>query len=334
MSDLELDRAKSQSRVDEVVPYTQVSQQAKRRLGKEPGLLDVVEDLLKARGVASLEVPLDFSVGHADGLRARGFQVQITPDPFYPERLLKAPEEIAAIRQTLKATEEALESALELLRNSEIRSDGTLWLGGKPLTAELVRKVMHIQLLEQDCIGQHTIIACGIQAVDPHQEGYGPLRAHEPIVIDVFPQHTQSRYFADLTRTVVKGRALPKTRQMFEAVKAAQAMACERIHDGADGSEIHQEILTSFEELGFPTGEQQGRMQGFFHGTGHGVGLEIHEPPRISGRKDILKSGMVVTVEPGLYYLEGGGVRLEDMVVVEREGCEVLTKAPRVLELP
>jgi len=75
-------------------------------------------------------------------------------------------------------------------------------------------------------------------------------------------------------------------------------------------------------------------MQGFFHGTGHGVGLEIHEPPRISGRKDILKSGMVVTVEPGLYYLEGGGVRLEDMVVVEREGCEVLTKAPRVLELP
>ena len=74
-------------------------------------------------------------------------------------------------------------------------------------------------------------------------------------------------------------------------------------------------------------------MQGFFHGTGHGVGLEIHEPPRISGKADLLKAGMVVTVEPGLYYADAGGIRIEDMVVVTKDGCEVLTEAPKELEV-
>ena len=74
-------------------------------------------------------------------------------------------------------------------------------------------------------------------------------------------------------------------------------------------------------------------MQGFFHGTGHGVGLEIHEPPRVGPKPDILKAGMVVTVEPGLYYLDAGGMRIEDMVVVTKEGCRVLTEAPKVLEV-
>jgi Xaa-Pro aminopeptidase len=76
-----------------------------------------------------------------------------------------------------------------------------------------------------------------------------------------------------------------------------------------------------------------GRMQGFFHGTGHGLGLEIHEPPRISLGKDILKAGQVVTVEPGLYYEDAGGIRLEDDVLVTKTGCVNLTRLPKVLEL-
>mgnify|MGYP001559785468 CR=1 FL=1 len=105
------------------------------------------------------------------------------------------------------------------------------------------------------------------------------------------------------------------------------------IKDGVDGSMVHKAILDSFEQQGFKTGEQNGRMQGFFHGTGHGVGLEIHEPPRISAKPDTLKAGMVVTVEPGLYYLDAGGMRIEDTVVVTRDGCRVLTEAPKVLEV-
>jgi Xaa-Pro aminopeptidase len=188
-------------------------------------------------------------------------------------------------------------------------------------------------MMERDCVAQHTIIAPGVQAVDPHNEGSGPLRANEPIVMDVFPQHATSRYFADITRTVVKGKASPKVRKMFDAVKAGQEIAYRMIKDGVDGAAVHAAILDSFERQGFTTGEQGGRMQGFFHGTGHGVGLEIHEPPRVSQKADSLKAGMVVTVEPGLYYLDAGGMRLEDMVVVRRDHCEVLTKAPKILEV-
>ncbi len=333
MSDLEIDRAKAQARVDEVVSYTKLSRQAKQRLSKEPSLIDTVSELLQQYHVDQLEVPADCGVIYADALRQRRYTVTPKPEPFFPERVIKSEEEVALITDSLRTTEDALESAVELIRNSTVAPDGTLWIGGKPLTVELVRKAMHLTMMERGCVAQHTIIAPGVQAVDPHNEGSGPLRAHEPIVIDVFPQHAGTRYFADLTRTVVKGQASPKLRRMFEAVKHGQEIAYGMIRDGVDGMVVHNAIVTLFDSQGFTTGEQGGRMQGFFHGTGHGVGLEIHEPPRISPKPDLLRAGMVVTVEPGLYYLDAGGLRIEDMVVVTPTGCQLLTQAPRVLEV-
>ncbi|MBI3020858.1 MAG: aminopeptidase P family protein [Candidatus Omnitrophica bacterium] len=333
MSDLEVDRAKTQARVDEVLSYTKLTQQAKRAGVKEPTMTDVVVELLNSRTVKTVDVPADFSLTHADRLRKRGVEVQPTPDPFFPERMVKSEEEVALLTDSLRTTEEALECAIELIRNSEVKPDGALWIGGKPLTAELIRKAMHLVMMERDCVAQHTIIACGVQAVDPHNEGSGPLRANEPIVIDVFPQHARSRYFADLTRTVVKGKASDKVKRMFNAVREGQEIAFRMIKDGVDGAAVHKAILDYFVSLSFATGEQNGRMQGFFHGTGHGVGLEIHEPPRVGVKPDTLKAGMVVTVEPGLYYLDAGGMRIEDMVVVTKDGCRVLTEAPKVLEV-
>ena len=333
MSDLEIDRAKAQSTVDDVLSYTKLAAQAKQRLKADATFLDTVDEALRALKVNALDVPLDFSVAYADGLRTRGYTVTPKPEPFFPQRAIKSEQEIAHLIDALRATESALESAIELIRNAEIKPDHTLWIGGKPLTAELIRKVLHMQMMERDCVGQHTIVACGVQAVDPHNEGAGPLKAHQPIVMDVFPQHARTRYFADITRTVVKGQASDKVRRMFDAVKEGQEIAFRLIKDGVDGAAIHRAILKYFDSLGFPTGEQGGRMQGFFHGTGHGVGLEIHEPPRISPRPDILKAGMVVTVEPGLYYLDAGGIRIEDTVVVTNEGCRVLTEAPKILEV-
>ena len=201
------------------------------------------------------------------------------------------------------------------------------------MTSEDIKRIINVALMERGCVAQHTIIACGADAVDPHCEGSGPLRANESIVMDIFPQSVASRYYADLSRTVVRGKASVKLRKMFAAVREGQETAFRMIRHGADGSLIHHAIQKRFEELGFRTGEIKGRMQGFFHGTGHGVGLEIHEPPRISIGKDILKAGHVVTVEPGLYYLDAGGIRLEDMVLVTRRGCRNLTKLSKVLEL-
>ena len=333
MSDLEVDRAKAQSTVDEVLSYTKLAQEIKRRGVAEPTMMDVVDELFKSRSIGDIDVPSDFSVVYADALRKRGYTIQPKADPFFPERMLKSEEEIQRLTEVLRITEDALETAINLIRNTEAKSDGTLVIGGKPLTAELLRKAMHLVMMERDAVAQHTIVACGVQAVDPHNEGSGTLVANEPIVMDVFPQHAKSRYFADITRTVVKGKASEKIKRMFTAVKEGQEIAYRMIKDGVDGSAVHNAILASFEQQGFKTGEQDGRMQGFFHGTGHGVGLEIHEAPRVSPRPDILKAGMVVTVEPGLYYLDAGGMRIEDVVVVEKTGCRVLTEAPKILEV-
>jgi Xaa-Pro aminopeptidase len=116
--------------------------------------------------------------------------------------------------------------------------------------------------------------------------------------------------------------------------RGGQEIGFRRIRDGVDAFGIHKKILHYFEANGFSTGMVHGRMQGFFHGTGHGLGLEIHEAPEINNRNHtILKTGHIVTVEPGLYYPGMGGVRLEDVVLVKKAGCRNLVKIPKILEV-
>jgi len=318
--------------VDEVVSLSRLLGEAKRRGVEKPGLLDALDEFLKPHQVTTLVVPATFPVGIADELRRHGYQVTPKRAPFFEARMIKTQEEIAAITQTQRATEDAVGGLIKMIQQAEIHGD-ELWLGNQPLTSELLRKYLHVTLLGLDCVAQHSIIASGDQACDPHQVGTGPLKAHVPIVLDVFPQSATTRYFADMTRTVVKGRVSAKVKKMYAAVESGQEIAFERLKAGADGQKIHQAIMDSFDREGFPTGEVDGRMQGFFHGTGHGVGLEIHEPPRVSTVPDILRAGQVVTVEPGLYYPGDGGIRLEDMVVITETGCRNLTTFPKVLQL-
>jgi len=332
MSDLEVDRARFESIVDEVLSTSRLARDYRKRTGEKATYLGIIEDFLKRKKVRELLVPDDFPLAYADRLRKKGFRIETKAEPFFEKRSIKSPTEIRAIEAALRHTEAACRTAIEVIARAQIRR-GKLFYKGRVLTSEAIKQIINVSLMERDCVAQHTIIAPGIQAVDPHNQGTGPFRAHEPIVMDIFPQSVQNRYYADLSRTVVRGKASPKIKKMFAAVREGQEMAFRRIRAGADGGEIHRAIQKRFEELGFRTGEMNGRMQGFFHGTGHGVGLEIHEPPRISAGKDILQAGQVVTVEPGLYYEDSGGVRLEDMVVVTRTGCRVLNRLPKVLEL-
>jgi Xaa-Pro aminopeptidase len=188
--------------------------------------------------------------------------------------------------------------------------------------------------MRQGCLASHTIVACGEQGCDPHEVGHGPLRAHQPIILDIFPRSQNSGYWGDITRTIVRGKASEPVKALYAAVLAGQSLALRQIRAGARGDTIHQGILEEFERRGFQTGVKNGRMQGFFHGTGHGVGLEIHELPRLSPRGQApLKPGHVVTVEPGLYYSGVGGVRLEDLIVVSETGFKNLTLFPKFLEV-
>ena len=129
-----------------------------------------------------------------------------------------------------------------------------------------------------------------------------------------------------MTRTFLKGRANPEQRKLIAAVRGAQAAAIAAIHDGVKANLVHAEVEKHFEENGYKTERKGNRFIGFIHSTGHGLGLEVHEPPRISPAKLKLKAGHVVTVEPGLYYPQIGGARIEDVVRVTEAGCEMLSR--------
>jgi len=151
--------------------------------------------------------------------------------------------------------------------------------------------------------------------------------------MDIFPRNEKTLYYADFTRTVVRGKASPQLKKMYAAVRAGQDIAFRMIRHGMAAKKVHEAVQAEFTRQGFKTGLKNGRMQGFFHSTGHGLGLDVHEPPRIGPGDDILKAGEIVTVEPGLYYKGTGGVRLEDVVLVTKTGCKNLTSFPKQLEI-
>ena len=332
MSDLEMDRARSQASVDRVLSYSDIEQRAKKQGIKDPTAVDIVHVVLKESKIRRLSVPANFPIIHAARLQERGYSLKPKRDPFYEQRVVKTAEEVCHIEDAQRATEEAVAAAHAMLRRTQIK-DGQLWLDGALVTSEWIKKLINVKLMERDCIAQHTIVAGGEQACDPHNEGSGPLPAHRSIIFDVFPRSATSRYFADMSRTVIQGKVSPELKRLYGVVKDAQEEAIDKIRDGADGMKIHQGICTRFEKAGYKTGLVNGRMQGYFHGTGHGVGLDIHEAPRISRTGSLLQEGHVVTVEPGLYYPGLGAVRIEDMVLVTKDGCRNLTNFPKVFEL-
>lgn len=332
VSDLEIDRAKKQARVHQVLSSSRLASEYKQKYKKACSFIELVLYFLEKLRVKSVFVPGNFPVQYYAPLKHAGLGIQYKNGLFFEDRLIKDPREVAAITQALRATEKAAREAIKTLKGSAIRKN-KLYFKGKLLTSDILKKVIHRSLLESGCAGEHTIVSCGHHSIDPHDQGSGPLYAHQPIIMDIFPRSEKTLYHADFTRTVVRGKASPELKEMYAAVKEGQNIAFKMIRGGIATKKVHGAIQARFTQLGFKTEVKHGRMQGFFHSTGHGLGLDIHEPPRISVGEDILKAGQVVTVEPGLYYKNVGGVRLEDVVVVTKKGCKNLTKFPRQLEI-
>jgi len=332
LSDLEIDRAKKQAHVHRVLALS-LYQRKLRQLGKPAAMIDVLDLIFRERGIRSLIVPANFSALLSDQLRAKGFSVQIRRDPFWAERETKNRVEVAQITESLRIARLGLEAGIRMLKRTQTKRDGYLYVSGTRLTSEMLKTAVNTKIMAQGWLPSHTIISSGNQCVDPHHEGSGPIRANSSIIFDIFPRSQYNGYFGDLSRTVVRGRASDKLKEIYATVQAGQQIGYEQIRHGVNGKEVHQNILALFESRGFHTGRINGRMQGFFHGTGHGLGLDIHEPPRIAPVDAILRAGHVVTVEPGLYYLGIGGVRLEDVVVVTAKGNRNLTDCPQFLEI-
>ncbi len=330
-SELELGRARREACVDHVISISPFENKL-RQEEITPRPTDILHLYLRERGVSRLLVPSSFPLGHADRLREKGYTVKCREDPFYPERLIKRPDEIEKIAAAQEVTEEAMALAVNIIADSKIECASLRW-NGRPLTSEIVQKEVRKMLLDRGYLATTVIVAGGEQGCDPHLHGSGPLAANQTIVIDIFPRSLKTRYWGDMTRTVVRGKASDAIWKLFTDVEDAQNLAISLLRDGAQGMEVHQKVMDHFKERGNETGEVNGKMQGFIHGTGHGVGLDIHEPPRISKVEAILKAGVVVSAEPGLYYPGIGAVRLEDLMVIEANGARNLNRFPKVLEV-
>ena len=327
LSALEIDRGRTEASVDEVVAMTDLA----KRAGKNPSYAKIIARLLKDHRAKAVQVPANFPLGLATELTAQGITLHPVKGLFFPEREFKSAEEIKFIKKALEITEFGLARAMEVLKASTIGPKNRLAWAGKPLTSERLRAEMDSAILHAGGQPAHTIVAGGEQACDPHERGHGPLSAGSLIILDIFPRHTASGYFGDMTRTVVRGTATEAQRKLWNTVLEGQQLALKTMKPGVQGKRVHDSIQKLFTESGYPTEQKEGRWTGFFHGTGHALGLELHEDPRFGATR--FKPGQIFTVEPGLYYPGLGGARIEDVVVVTETGIKNLCKFEKRLEI-
>ncbi len=275
--------------------------------------------------VKAFKIPPNFPSFLSLELLKQGLSLDVQ-DPLFPERLVKTQEELNALKLANKASAQGLRAAQAVLKASTIQGK-KLYYEGKPLTSERLRAHVEKACLDAGAVSIGAIVAGGKQACDPHEKGSGPLRANEFIIVDVFPRSTESGYYGDMTRTFLRGTASPEQKRLIHTVLKAQKVALGTIRGGVEATLVHTAVDEFFIRSGYPTAKKGDSHTGFFHSTGHGLGLDLHERPSLSTRsQEVLLSGMTLTVEPGLYYPGLGGVRIEDAIVVEDEGCSPLAK--------
>ena len=334
MSDLEFDRVRRQAPHCRVLSLSRYQARVRSAGIRRPDLADVIAELLREKGIRRVVVPRSFPYGLAADLQRRRIRVAARPGNFFAERECKSAAEVKKISAALLMAEIGMAEAIQVLRRAKIGKGRRLIYHDVALTSEKLRAVIDTAILQAGGLASHTIVAGGRQGCDPHETGHGPLRAHEPIILDIFPRSQATGYFGDITRTVVRGRASEAVRRLYDTVWRAQKLGFQAMRPGVPTRQVHQAVQHFFERAGYRTGKHRGCMQGFFHGTGHGLGLEIHEPPRVGPNSaGVLKPGQVVTVEPGLYYPGIGGVRLEDVALVTRTRPRNLTRFEKELEI-
>jgi Xaa-Pro aminopeptidase len=228
-------------------------------------------------------------------------------------REVKSVAEIETLRHAVKVTDEAFSRTVLTLKPG---------ITEKALQWALKQALYDIDGREPSF---DIIVAGGLASAKPHaRPSEAPIPEGVPIVIDMGA--LVDGYHGDMTRTLVMGQPDDTFRKIYNIVLDAQQAAINGIHPGPNGRDIDALARDLITESGY--GDH------FGHGLGHGVGLHIHEMPRFSSRASDtpLKKNMVITVEPGIYLPEWGGIRIEDIVVVTENGSEILTGTPKDLD--
>lgn len=258
-------------------------------------------------GVETATMPHDSFVRLSKQLD--GIEVVSVGDQIDRLRWIKTPQEVSYHRCAIEITDVAYERAVAALRPG--------------ITEREVANLIAIAFLDQgaDGWGFPPTVAFGPNAAKPHHDpGDRPLQEGEAIIMDIGA--TVRGYTADLTRTNWLGEPPPQLAEIYTIVQSAQDAALARIRAGVPAKEVDaaaREVIAS-----------AGYSEQFVHGLGHGIGVRIHDGPFMHGKnEDPLPANSILTVEPGVYIRDFGGVRIEDVVLVTDEGYELLTHAPK-----
>lgn len=274
--------------------------------------VEALAGLLADPGFARAGIEDSVSVAQKASIeKACGRRLEATSGMVEALRAIKEPEEIKAIARAVRLTDEAFTEALPTVRAGASTREVALAIE------------WHMRTHGGQAAAFGLIVAAGARSAMPHATTIEQvIEPGDFVKIDIGA--VVDDYCSDMTRTVVVGKASERQRRMYEAVCEAQARALEGIRAGTTGREADALARDELKRAGF--GEN------FGHGLGHGVGLEVHERPRLAhASEDVLEEGMVVTVEPGVYVPGFGGVRIEDLVVVEAGGVRNLTSSPKEL---
>jgi len=293
---------------------TQAPQQATGFKVIEHGakVMDTVKELLQSEGIASL----GFEQDHVTYGVYSGYTEQLTPISLVPVsglveelRIIKDAEELKIMQRAADLADETFSHVLTLLKagktEREIDLEMEMFMRSRGATSSSF----------------DTIVASGERSALPHGVASDRvIQGNEFVTFDFGA--LLDGYCSDLTRTVALGSPDPKLKEIYDIVLEAQLHALAHIKPGMTGREadaLARDIITRY-----------GYGEYFGHSTGHGLGMEVHESPRLSkASDDILKPGMVVTVEPGIYLPGLGGVRIEDDIVITETGIQILTSSSK-----
>jgi Xaa-Pro aminopeptidase len=346
VSPMELSRAKKESIIKDVRSYMDYNLYEIIKLAPDTriGNLNFIVNVAKKElGVGTkICVPPNFPTIIADALRKEGLTIMPMFDVIEKARETKEQDEIQEIKNVQAVVDKATKKVIDIIANADVNSKGRMVtrINGKReiLKVSKIKAILGHEFLDNGCaVEEEPIIACGPKGADPHYSGNpeDELMVNQPIILDIYPKSIRKRYYTDMTRTVVKGKAPKEIKKMFEAVLKARNASIDAIKAGVQGNEVYNVCCNVLEKAGYTTTRGGKQItKGFTHSLGHGVGLQVHEGPSLSEfYKFALEEHNVVTVEPGLYDPKIGGVRIEDTVEVTKKGCNNLVKTEIFLEV-
>ncbi|MDP7018079.1 MAG: M24 family metallopeptidase [Pirellulaceae bacterium] len=326
LRDIEMERARKHARVDRVGCPADYAPESGLSGDRETATAQAVAELLRRNEIRTVTVDRSLPYIFAHHIAEVSIGVECDLEMGVLERRSKDEQEIAWLREAQQVTEDSMAMACEMVARATANAEGLLISDGAPLTSERVRAAVDIFLTERGYANPGSIVACGPAGADCHDRGSGEIHTGQPVIIDIFPTNRQTLYNGDCTRTVVHGDICDRLVEMHRVVVAAKAAAVAATRTGATGEDVHRATIGVIEGNGFamglPRADDPLDYCAMTHGTGHGVGLDVHEPPLLDFNGPELVRGDCLTIEPGLYSRAIGGVRVEDMVIVEDDGCD------------